>query len=80
MIGDVRKVRVDLTGVDYVWAVVAHRKHLPFTVSGQLGKKKNRWALLGNVEADTLFLQAWQRRRIESMGGDAPETIVPPEV
>lgn len=78
--GSIKKIRAELSGTDYEWAVVAHRKHLPFTVSGQLGKKGNRWALLGPVRVDTTFLQAWQRRRIEAMGGDAPEDIGPPEV
>lgn len=78
--GSSRKIRTELSGTDYEWAVVAHRKHLPFTVSGQLGKKGNRWALLAPVTVDTTYLQAWQRRRIEAMGGDAPQDIDPPEV
>ncbi|WP_066588538.1 hypothetical protein [Cellulomonas timonensis] len=78
--GSVKKVRAELSGTDYEWAVVAHRQRLPFTVNGRLGKKGNRWAVLGPVTVDTSFLQAWQRRRIEALGGDAPEDIGPPEV
>lgn len=55
--GRLRKVRVELAGEDYDWAIVAHRERLPFTVSGTLGKKGNSWSLTGNVVADTSFLQ-----------------------
>ncbi|RJT82210.1 hypothetical protein D6T63_05675 [Arthrobacter cheniae] len=55
--GRLRKVRVELAGEDYDWAIVAHRERLPFTVSGTLGKKSNSWTLTGNVVADTSFLK-----------------------
>ncbi|MDO5867138.1 MULTISPECIES: hypothetical protein [Paenarthrobacter] len=55
--GRLRKVKVELSGEDYDWAILAHRERLPFTVSGNLGKKGNSWALTGNVVADTSFLR-----------------------
>lgn len=76
--GSTRKVRVELSGTDYRWAILAHSERLPFTVSGRLGKKGNRWALIDSVVVDTTYLQAWQRARIEKMGGDASAEIDPP--
>lgn len=55
--GRLRKVKVELSGEDYDWAIFAHRERLPFTVSGTLGKKGNSWILSGNVIADTSFLR-----------------------
>jgi hypothetical protein len=55
--GRLRNVKVELSGEDYDWAILAHRERLPFTVSGNLGKKGNSWALTGNVIADTTFLR-----------------------
>lgn len=55
--GRLRKVKVELSGEDYDWAILAHRERLPFTVSGNLGKKGRSWVLGGNVVADTSFLR-----------------------
>lgn len=55
--GKQRKVTVPLRGDDYDWAIQAHRRHIPFTVSGRLEKVGKSWRLGGRVQADTTFLE-----------------------
>jgi len=51
------RITVPLTGTDYDWAIRAHRERLPFTVTGELGKKGNSWRLGGRVVVDHSFLE-----------------------
>lgn len=55
--GRVRRVTIPLTGADYDWAIRAHRAKLPFTVTGELGKKGNVWRLNDPIEVDHSFLE-----------------------
>lgn len=52
-----RKITVPLRGEDYDWAIQAHRRHMPFTVSGILEKVGRGWRLGGHIQADTAFLR-----------------------
>lgn len=60
--GKQRRVTVPLQGEDYDWAIQAHRRHIPFTVSGRLEKVRRTWRLSGHVQADTSFLEYMDRR------------------
>lgn len=55
--GRVRRIAVTLTGADYDWAIRAHREKLPFTVTGELGKRGNVWCLNDPIEVDRAFLE-----------------------
>jgi hypothetical protein len=52
-----RRVTVPLAGVDYDWAIRAHRKRLPFTVSGVLEKRGRLWILTGEIAVDHSYLE-----------------------
>ncbi|SDF67813.1 hypothetical protein SAMN05216553_102623 [Lentzea fradiae] len=55
--GRTRKIHVPLTGDDYEWAIFAHRRKLPFTVTGNLAFERGAWRLTGPVTVDPSFLQ-----------------------
>ncbi|MGW4365109.1 hypothetical protein ACWEKT_05630 [Nocardia takedensis] len=55
--GRVRRITVPLGSADHEWAIVAYRRRLPFTVSGQLIKRNNVWRLDGPIDVDTSFLR-----------------------
>jgi hypothetical protein len=53
-----RRVTVPLSGVDYDWAIRAHRERLPFTVAGKLVVKGgNQYRLEEPIEVDRSFLE-----------------------
>ncbi|MDR7086860.1 hypothetical protein J2X11_001699 [Aeromicrobium panaciterrae] len=56
VLGRLVKVTVPLAGEEYDWAIRAHRAKLPFTVTGELGKKGNSWRLVSDIAVDTEFL------------------------
>ncbi|MGY0386368.1 hypothetical protein ACWZJV_05295 [Nocardioides sp. WG-D5] len=60
--GRQRRVTVPLHGDDYDWAIQAHRRRIPFTVSGRLEKVGRSWRLGGRVQADTSFLEYVTKR------------------
>ena len=55
--GRVRRVTIPLAGNDYDWAIRAHRARLPFTATGELGKRGNIWRLMEPIEVDRSFLE-----------------------
>ncbi|WP_458690946.1 hypothetical protein [Nocardia tengchongensis] len=55
--GRSRRITVPLAGADYDWAVRAHLARLPFTATGELGKKGNAWRLTDPIEVDRSFLE-----------------------
>lgn len=55
--GRLVKVTVPLSGTDYDWAIKAHQAKLPFSVTGQLGRKSNSWRLLDSISVDRTFLE-----------------------
>ncbi|WP_157184881.1 hypothetical protein [Nocardia niigatensis] len=55
--GRSRRITVPLIGADYDWAVRAHLARLPFTATGELGKKGNAWRLNDPIEVDRSFLE-----------------------
>jgi hypothetical protein len=55
--GRIRRVTIPLTEADYDWAIRAHRAKLPFTATGQLGKRGNSWRLDEPIEVDRSFLE-----------------------
>jgi hypothetical protein len=55
--GRVRRVVIELAGSDYDWAIRAHRAKIPFTVTGELGKKGNVWHLNEPIEVNHSFLE-----------------------
>lgn len=59
--GRTRKIHVPLVGEDYDWAIFAHRKKLPFTVTGNLAFERGTWRLTSPVTVDPSFLQHQQR-------------------
>lgn len=54
--GRLRNVLVPLEQADYNWAIEAHRNRLPFTVTGELVKRRT-WRLEGRVDVDLEFLR-----------------------
>ncbi len=55
--GRLRRVTIELAGADYDWAIRAHRAKLPFTATGEFGKKGNVWHLNEPIEVDRSFLE-----------------------
>jgi hypothetical protein len=55
--GNLRRVRVPLTGDDYVWAIIAHHQKLVYSVEGTLTKKGRSWELTAPIIPDTSHLQ-----------------------
>lgn len=55
--GRTRKIHVPLSGDDYDWAIFAHRRKLPFTVTGNLAFERGAWRLTGRITVDPSFLQ-----------------------
>lgn len=55
--GRLSRITVPLSGDDYDWAIQAHRRRLPFTVSGELGRKGNSWRLDEPIAVDHSFLE-----------------------
>jgi hypothetical protein len=54
--GRLRNVLVPLEQADYDWAIEAHRHRLPFTVTGDLVKRRT-WRLEGRVDVDLEFIK-----------------------
>lgn len=75
----IRRIGLQLTGIDYEWAIYAHRNKYPFTATGKIGKKSNRWHMFDPVNVDTTFLQDRRRDWLERQGLDAPPTVTPPQ-
>ncbi|MCX4093197.1 hypothetical protein [Nocardia sp. alder85J] len=61
--GRLRRVSVSLSGPDWALAITAFRDHLPFTVTGELGKQRNVWWLNAPIEVDREFLEFRMRQR-----------------
>jgi hypothetical protein len=55
--GRARSVHVTLTGKDHEWAILAYRRKLPFTVTGDLVFERGVWRLTGVVTVDSSFLE-----------------------
>lgn len=55
--GNLRRVRVPLTGDDYVWAIIAHHQKLVYSVEGMLTKEGRSWELTAPIIPDTSHLQ-----------------------
>ncbi|MFD6995116.1 hypothetical protein ACFWA5_02285 [Streptomyces mirabilis] len=55
--GKTLRVQVPLTGENHGWAIMAYRRQLPFTVTGDLSYERRAWRLTGNIEVDSSFLQ-----------------------
>lgn len=55
--GNLRRIRVPLTGNDYVWAIIAHHQKLVYSVEGTLVKKGRSWELAPPIIPDTSHLQ-----------------------
>jgi hypothetical protein len=43
--------------VDHEWAILAYRRKLPFTVTGDLAFERGVWRLTGVVTVDSSFLE-----------------------
>lgn len=54
--GRLRNVTVPLARAEYDWAIRAHQSRLPFTVTGELVRRRT-WRLQGDVRADLSFLR-----------------------
>lgn len=54
--GRLRNVTVPLSRGEYDWAIRAHQARLPFTVTGELARRRT-WRLQGDVRADLSFLR-----------------------
>jgi len=54
--GGLKKIRVPLVAADYDWAIFAHQRRLPLTVTG-VPVRKGRWVLEGAISVDTRFLE-----------------------
>ncbi len=55
--GKTLRVQVPLTGENHGWAIMAYRRQLPFTVTGDLTYERRAWRLMGNIEVDSSFLR-----------------------
>ncbi|MFI9283845.1 hypothetical protein [Streptomyces werraensis] len=55
--GKTMRVQVPLTGENHGWAIMAYRRQLPFTVTGDLSYERRAWRLTGDIEVDSSFLQ-----------------------
>ncbi|WP_067657593.1 hypothetical protein [Nocardia harenae] len=55
--GRLRRIAVPLGAADHEWAIVAYRKRLPFTATGELVKRGNAWRLNDPIEVDRSYLQ-----------------------
>ncbi|MGH3943071.1 MAG: hypothetical protein ACRDTG_31495 [Pseudonocardiaceae bacterium] len=52
-----RSVHITLTGEDHEWAILAYRRKLPFTVTGDLVFERGAWRLTGHITVDSSFLE-----------------------
>lgn len=55
--GRLRNIHVQLSGDDYEWAIRAHFRKLPFTVTGDLIFERGAWRLTGEIVVDPSFLR-----------------------
>lgn len=55
--GRMRRITIPLGPVDHDWAIRAYRARLPFTVTGELVKRRNTWRLDEPIEVDRSFLE-----------------------
>lgn len=55
--GGLKKVRVPLSPTEYDWAIFAHQRRLPLTVTGT-PVRRQRWGLEGSVFLDSRFLES----------------------
>ncbi|MEV4225514.1 hypothetical protein AB0J81_00115 [Streptomyces bobili] len=55
--GKTLRIQVPLTGENHGWAIMAYRRQLPFTVTGDLSYERRAWRLTGSIEVDSSFLQ-----------------------
>ncbi|WP_328914248.1 MULTISPECIES: hypothetical protein [unclassified Streptomyces] len=55
--GRVLRAQVPLAGEDHGWAIMAYRRQLPFTVSGDLSYERRAWRLTGEIVVDSSFLR-----------------------
>jgi len=51
------RVHVTLSGEDHGWAIMAYKRKLPFTVTGDLSYERRAWRLTGDVAVDASFLR-----------------------
>ncbi|MGY4098062.1 hypothetical protein ACW2Q0_00620 [Nocardia sp. R16R-3T] len=57
-IGDrLRRITIPLGATDYDWAIAAHRARVPFTATGELGKRGNVWRLNEPIDVDRSYLE-----------------------
>lgn len=54
--GQIRNVRVELSGADYDVAIRAHQSRRPIIISGMLGKKGRSWTLTGKTTVNSSLL------------------------
>lgn len=55
--GRLRSVHITLTGEDHEWAILAYRRKLPFTITGDLVFERGAWRLTGHITVDSSFLE-----------------------
>lgn len=55
--GRALRVQVPLAGDNHGWAIMAYRRQLPFTVTGDLSYERRAWRLTGNIVVDSSFLR-----------------------
>lgn len=55
--GKTLRIQVPLAGENHGWAIMAYRRQLPFTVTGDLSYERRAWRLTGDIEVDSSFLQ-----------------------
>lgn len=79
VLGGTKRIGVQLEGLDYEWAIYAHRFRLPLTVSGVLDKVSNRWKFVRDVSLDTTFLRQFQANRVAEATSEVPRESSGPQ-
>ncbi|MBO2458125.1 hypothetical protein [Actinomadura violacea] len=58
--GKLRNVHVDLSGENHEWAILAYRRKLPLTITGDLVYERRSWRLIGKIRLDTSLLARYR--------------------
>jgi hypothetical protein len=76
--GGLKKIRVPLNPAEYEWAIFAHQRRLPLTVTG-VPVRRGRWVMEGVISVDTRFLQTVRNDEQQS-GRNVPSIASGPTV